>query len=191
MRAREIRAQCQGAAAALLRFLGPVPLEQQIGQIGVRVGIVGRTLEGFSESRLGFIEPVLFAHHDGQIVERLGIAGIQLQGAAIVGLRFLQHVLVLQRQGQVVIRLRVVGIKLGGASKADRCLVEFFLARQQDAQASVGIDKVWSLRHGSPPVYLGHGRLSEGKLVVQPLCLNEDRASRLARRVKEELIASQ
>jgi L-seryl-tRNA(Ser) seleniumtransferase len=44
-----------------------------------------------------------------------------------------------------------------------------------------------SLRRGSPPVYVGHGRLSQGILVVNPLCLNAERAQTLARRLLEEL----
>jgi L-seryl-tRNA(Ser) seleniumtransferase len=44
-----------------------------------------------------------------------------------------------------------------------------------------------SLRAGSPPVYVGHGRLAQGMLVVNPLCLTAPRAETLARRLQEEL----
>ncbi len=44
-----------------------------------------------------------------------------------------------------------------------------------------------SLRAGSPPVYVGHGRLAQGVLVVNPLCLTAPRAETLARRLQEEL----
>ncbi|MCY2962185.1 MAG: selenocysteine synthase [Planctomycetota bacterium] len=44
-----------------------------------------------------------------------------------------------------------------------------------------------SLRHGSPPIYVGHGQLSEGVLVIHPLCLTEERAGIIARRLVEEL----
>ena len=44
-----------------------------------------------------------------------------------------------------------------------------------------------SLRSGKPPIYLGHGRLAEGKLMVHPLCLNEDDAGVLAGRLRKEL----
>lgn len=43
------------------------------------------------------------------------------------------------------------------------------------------------LRNGSPPVYVGHGQLWEGILVVNPLCLGDDSAATLARRLSEVL----
>lgn len=43
------------------------------------------------------------------------------------------------------------------------------------------------LRHGSPPCYVGHGKLSEGKLVINPLHLNDVRTTALAARLREEL----
>jgi hypothetical protein len=43
------------------------------------------------------------------------------------------------------------------------------------------------LRAGEPPVYVGHGRLSEGKLVVHPLHLDDAKVDVLARRLREEL----
>jgi len=43
------------------------------------------------------------------------------------------------------------------------------------------------LRNGSPPVYVGHGRLSEGRLIVNPFCLREDQVPVLAERLKEEI----
>lgn len=43
------------------------------------------------------------------------------------------------------------------------------------------------LRQGSPPVYVGHGLLDEGKLVINPLHLNEARTTALIRRLGEEL----
>lgn len=42
------------------------------------------------------------------------------------------------------------------------------------------------LRQGSPPVYVGHGSLDEGQLVIHPLHLNELRTSELLRRLREE-----
>jgi L-seryl-tRNA(Ser) seleniumtransferase len=47
-----------------------------------------------------------------------------------------------------------------------------------------------SLRQGNPPIYVGHGRLAGGILVINPLCLNPDRAAALARRLEEELKAT-
>jgi seryl-tRNA(Sec) selenium transferase len=43
------------------------------------------------------------------------------------------------------------------------------------------------LRQGSPPVYVAHGLLDEGKLVIHPLHLNEPRTTELLRRLREEL----
>lgn len=43
------------------------------------------------------------------------------------------------------------------------------------------------LRRGSPPCYVGHGKLSEGKLVINPLHLNDARTAALAARIREEL----
>ena len=47
------------------------------------------------------------------------------------------------------------------------------------------------LRQGTPPVYVSHGRLAQGILVINPLCLNAERAEILGRRLREELSASQ
>jgi L-seryl-tRNA(Ser) seleniumtransferase len=43
------------------------------------------------------------------------------------------------------------------------------------------------LRRGKPPVQVGHGRLEEGKLMINPLHLNEERTQALIRRLREEL----
>ena len=43
------------------------------------------------------------------------------------------------------------------------------------------------LREGEPPVYVGHGRLAEGKLVIDPLCLDNDGATTLAERLEHLL----
>jgi len=43
------------------------------------------------------------------------------------------------------------------------------------------------LRDGEPPVYVGHGRLAEGNLVVDPSCLDEDSAEILTKRLIEVL----
>ena len=44
-----------------------------------------------------------------------------------------------------------------------------------------------SLRAGKPPIYMGHGRLAEGQLMVHPLCLKPDDADVIATRLREEL----
>ncbi len=43
------------------------------------------------------------------------------------------------------------------------------------------------LRKGTPPIYVGHGKLAEGKLVINPMCLDRDAAETIARRLGHEL----
>jgi D-glucosaminate-6-phosphate ammonia-lyase len=43
------------------------------------------------------------------------------------------------------------------------------------------------MRNGSPPVYVSHGRLSDGCLVINPHCLTDETAAKLAQRLREEL----
>jgi D-glucosaminate-6-phosphate ammonia-lyase len=43
------------------------------------------------------------------------------------------------------------------------------------------------LRAGSPPCYVGHGALRAGKLIINPLHLDDPAAATLARRLREEL----
>jgi D-glucosaminate-6-phosphate ammonia-lyase len=43
------------------------------------------------------------------------------------------------------------------------------------------------LREGAPPIYVGHGELTSGRLVVTPFCLREDQIPLLAARLKDEL----
>jgi len=43
------------------------------------------------------------------------------------------------------------------------------------------------LRAGTPPIYVGHGELEQGRFVIQPLCLNAKRSEILACRLREEL----
>ena len=45
------------------------------------------------------------------------------------------------------------------------------------------------LRRGSPPIYVGHGRLAQGKLLVNPLCLSDEQVPVLATRLRQELSA--
>ena len=44
-----------------------------------------------------------------------------------------------------------------------------------------------SLRNGVPPIYVSHGRLPEGKLLVNPLHLNDSNTETLAERIRQEL----
>lgn len=44
-----------------------------------------------------------------------------------------------------------------------------------------------ALRSGAPPVYVGHSRLSEGILLIHPLCLREDQVDALCSRLRAEI----
>jgi L-seryl-tRNA(Ser) seleniumtransferase len=43
------------------------------------------------------------------------------------------------------------------------------------------------LRRGTPPIYVGHGLLDDGKLLIHPLHLNDSHTAELLRRLREEL----
>jgi L-seryl-tRNA(Ser) seleniumtransferase len=43
------------------------------------------------------------------------------------------------------------------------------------------------LRQGRPPVYVGHGRLHQAKLILHPMHLDDQVTDTLARRLREEL----
>ena len=43
------------------------------------------------------------------------------------------------------------------------------------------------LRLGEPPIFVGHGELQQGTLVIQPLCLNAERAATLGQRMRAEI----
>jgi L-seryl-tRNA(Ser) seleniumtransferase len=55
------------------------------------------------------------------------------------------------------------------------------------AAARSALEVCRRLRHGRPPIHVGHGLLYEGKLSVNPLHLNDERTAVLARRLREEL----
>ncbi len=56
---------------------------------------------------------------------------------------------------------------------------------QRDPQAAFALCR--QLRNGTPPIYVGHGRLHEGILVVNPLCIDRDDA----RMVADQIVAIQ
>jgi D-glucosaminate-6-phosphate ammonia-lyase len=47
-----------------------------------------------------------------------------------------------------------------------------------------------ALRNGSPSVYVSHGQLSDGILIVNPLCLTDAGTAQLTKRLREELGAT-
>lgn len=61
------------------------------------------------------------------------------------------------------------------------------IAVDEDRLGRSAMDVCRRLRCGSPPCYVGHGKLGEGRLVINPLHLNDARTSALATRLREEL----
>jgi L-seryl-tRNA(Ser) seleniumtransferase len=68
-------------------------------------------------------------------------------------------------------------------------LLEIKLAASQPDNTAFSICR--ALRRGTPPIYVGHGRLAEDVLIVNPLCLTRDQAETIARRIGEELCGRQ
>ena len=56
-----------------------------------------------------------------------------------------------------------------------------------DARDVTAVEVCRSLRKGTPPIYVSHGKLSQGILVVHPLCMTDAGADNLADRLLEEL----
>lgn len=56
-----------------------------------------------------------------------------------------------------------------------------------EAKVGSAFEVCQKLRQGSPPVYIGHGRLHEALLTINPICLTADYARVLAKRLCEEL----
>ena len=61
------------------------------------------------------------------------------------------------------------------------------IALDESRLGRTAFDVCRKLREGTPRVYVSHGRLAQGILVVNPLCLNAERAEMLGRRLREEL----
>jgi D-glucosaminate-6-phosphate ammonia-lyase len=67
------------------------------------------------------------------------------------------------------------------------CFPVLVIAVDEAALGRSAIEVCRRLRVGSPPVYVGHGRLAEGQLIIHPLHLDDAKAQVLARRLREEL----
>lgn len=67
------------------------------------------------------------------------------------------------------------------------CLPILEIKIDETALGRTAFDVCRALRAGSPPCYVGHVGLPEGKLLINPLHLNDRRAAELARRLREEL----
>lgn len=61
------------------------------------------------------------------------------------------------------------------------------IALDQAALGRTAYDVCRRLRRGQPPIQVGHGNLDDGKLVINPLHLNNDRTANVLRRLREEL----
>jgi D-glucosaminate-6-phosphate ammonia-lyase len=69
----------------------------------------------------------------------------------------------------------------------EECLPILEIAIDEKSLGRTAFDVCRALRSGSPPCYVGHVGLPEGKLLINPLHLNDRRAAELARRLHEEL----
>ena len=56
-----------------------------------------------------------------------------------------------------------------------------------DSAPSSALEICRGLRKGTPPIYVGHGKLSEGKLVINPTCFRPEDAEEIGRRLRREL----
>lgn len=79
-----------------------------------------------------------------------------------------------------------VECEIQGTAAAERSPT-LVITVDEDAAGRSAFEICRSLRNGSPPVYVSHGRLAQGCLVINPLCLDDTQALQLAGRVREEL----
>ncbi|MCZ6677599.1 MAG: selenocysteine synthase, partial [Candidatus Poribacteria bacterium] len=61
------------------------------------------------------------------------------------------------------------------------------IAVDEVATARTAMEICRSLRRGDPPIYVSHGGLWEGKLLINPLHLDDSSAAILAERIRQEL----
>ncbi len=64
-------------------------------------------------------------------------------------------------------------------------LLELAVAESQLGRSAFDVAR--RLRHGRPPVYVGHSLLPNGTLVINPLHLSDEKCDQLIERLKEEL----
>jgi L-seryl-tRNA(Ser) seleniumtransferase len=67
------------------------------------------------------------------------------------------------------------------------CLPILEISVDEKKLGRTAMDVCQSLRGGSPPCYVGHAGLGEGKLIINPLHLDEKNSAELARRLVREL----
>jgi L-seryl-tRNA(Ser) seleniumtransferase len=61
------------------------------------------------------------------------------------------------------------------------------IAVDEKALGRTALEVCRRLRRGNPPIYVSHGRLYQGRLVIHPMHLDQDAAQVLTRRLREEL----
>lgn len=61
------------------------------------------------------------------------------------------------------------------------------IALDEAVLGRTAFDVCRAMRQGDPAIYLGHGRLAQGRLMVYPLCLNDAQASIVGERLRAEL----
>jgi L-seryl-tRNA(Ser) seleniumtransferase len=92
-------------------------------------------------------------------------------------------------------RLQLIADALGGAPVTTRLIVPedgqstptLEIAVDEQRLDRTAFEVCRRLRRGSPPVYVGHGRLDDGVLVVNPIHLDDARTTSLIKRLQEEL----
>jgi L-seryl-tRNA(Ser) seleniumtransferase len=67
------------------------------------------------------------------------------------------------------------------------CVPVLELALDERRLGRTALEVCRRLRRGVPPVYVGHGKLDEGRLVIHPLHLNAERVALLTDRLRQEL----
>lgn len=124
---------------------------------------IGRSMKVSKEEIVAFVTALAtFASEDPTLVNGSHREHLQLIAEAIEG--------------------PTVGCELLDSPGDERVpLLEITLA----AADALGVCR--ALRKGTPPIYVGHGKLSEGKLVINPMCLDRHAAETIAGRLREEL----
>jgi L-seryl-tRNA(Ser) seleniumtransferase len=67
------------------------------------------------------------------------------------------------------------------------CLPLLEIAVDEKTLGRTAVEVCGRLREGMPPCYVGHWSLDEGRLIINPLHLDDAKANELARRLREEL----
>jgi D-glucosaminate-6-phosphate ammonia-lyase len=94
-----------------------------------------------------------------------------------------------QRQCLEVIRATVTAASQYATAsiKDDQSAPIMEIQLQQECPHSA-VELCRRLRAGSPPIYVGHGKLGDGILVIDSLCLNLQDAERVGQRLHQELL---